>query len=155
MQQLATIIPPTLVRWMAMAKRVGRLEGDITIASSMLCINTGEEQFTSRAYKSPLDVPPLTEPGITCGCCKRGGNSNNTYQVVNTPRPSTLGMIAARGAEQKRVAPSHTPSTYLRYCVIATLNNCPPYPNSGIVLSKACARPMQKEKTAGSCYRPL
>ena len=66
----------------------------------MLCINTGEEQFTSGAYKSPLDVPPLTEPGITCGCCKRGGNSDNTYQVVNTPRPSTLGMIAARGMEQ-------------------------------------------------------
>jgi len=77
-----------------------RLKGDITIASSMLCINTGEEQFTSRAYKSPLDVPPLTEPGITYGCCKRGGDSDNTYQVVNTPGPSTLGMIAARGMEQ-------------------------------------------------------
>eukprot|EP00956_Cyclotella_meneghiniana_P040154 scaffold188274_cov67-Cyclotella_meneghiniana.AAC.1 len=87
--------------------------------------------------------------GITYGHYKRGGQSIDTHRVVDTPRSSTLGMIVARGMEQKRFAPSHTPSTYLRYCVIATLNNCPPFPNSGIVLSKACAWPMQKEDTAG------
>eukprot|EP00956_Cyclotella_meneghiniana_P035552 scaffold115967_cov84-Cyclotella_meneghiniana.AAC.1 len=86
----------------------------------MLCINTGEEQFISRTYKSPLDVPPLTEPGITCGCCKRGGNNDNTYQVVDTPRPSTLGMIAARGMEQ--VSCKSVSAPYLQHQV----NHTPP-----------------------------
>eukprot|EP00956_Cyclotella_meneghiniana_P018144 scaffold29974_cov60-Cyclotella_meneghiniana.AAC.10 len=42
---------------------------------------------------------PLPDPGITC--CKRGCESNDTHRVVDTPRPSTLGMFVAIGEGNK------------------------------------------------------
>eukprot|EP00956_Cyclotella_meneghiniana_P025449 scaffold53169_cov36-Cyclotella_meneghiniana.AAC.1 len=61
------------------------------------------------------DVPPLMNSGITCRHYKRGGQSIDTHRALDTPRPSTLGMIAARGMEQKRgaLSPTITPSLTL------------------------------------------
>eukprot|EP00956_Cyclotella_meneghiniana_P044211 scaffold307641_cov159-Cyclotella_meneghiniana.AAC.1 len=58
-------------------------------------------------------------------------------------------MIAARGMEQ--VSCKSVGAPYLQKEVH---HHIPQALTCGIVLSKACARPMQKEETAGGCYRP-
>ena len=68
------------------------------------CALIQEKSSSHQELTNPLwDVPPLMNSGITYGHYKRGGQSIDTHRVVDTPRPSTLGMIVARGREQSEL----------------------------------------------------